>query len=150
MKQREKSVFAKINNEGRLMTPPDLREFLNQWKESRVVVRFEILSEKPSEALKGYYFHCVVPTMKTALWESGQRMNEKECEEWLRRYSPITFSVEYENGKWNDIMKEIAELSNAELFEHIEYWKQIAAENYSVYIEEPQTILNKNNLNFNE
>lgn len=140
MKAREKSVFAKINEEGRLMMPPDLREFLNQWKESRVVVHFEILSEKPSEALKGYYFHCVVPTMKTALWESGQRMNDKECEEWMRRFSPITFTAEFFGGKWHDMMKRIDELSNAELCEHVEYWKQIAAETYGVYIEDPQTI----------
>lgn len=143
MKAREKSVFAQINNEGRLMTPPDLREFLTMWKNNRVVVKFEILPDTPSEALKGYYFHYVVPTMKTALWESGQRMNEKECEEWLRRHSPITFFVEYKNGEWNGIMKEIAELSNAELSEHIEHIRQMAAEEFSVYIEEPQTIIAK-------
>ena len=140
MKAREKSVFAKINNEGRLMTPPDLREFLTMWKNNRVVVRFEILPDTPSEALKGYYFHYVVPTMKTALWESGQRMNEKECEEWMRRFSPITFTTEFFEGKWHDMMKRIDELSNAELVEHIEHWKLVAAETYGVYIDDPQTI----------
>ena len=143
MKARGKSVFAMINNEGRLMTPPDLREFLNQWKESRVVVRFEILSEKPSEALKGYYFHYVVPTMKTALWESGERKNEKETEQWLREMSPITHVEEWHDGTWITKIKEIAELSNAELSEHIEHIRQMAAEEFSVYIEEPQTIIAK-------
>lgn len=142
MKQRGKSVFAKINNEGRLMTPPDLREFLNQWKESRVVVRFEILSEKPSEALKGYYFHCVVPTMKTALWESGERKNEKETEQWLREMSPITHLCEW-RGFWDVTIKETAELNNAEFVEHIEFIRQMAAEEFAVYIEEPQTIIAK-------
>lgn len=144
MKAREKSVFGKINNEGRLMTPPDLREFLNQWKESRVVVRFEILSEKPSEALKGYYFHCVVPTMKTALWESGERKNEKETDQWLREMSPITHRFDWINSRqYGDVIKEIAELSSAELSEHIEHIRQMAAEEFSVYIEEPQTIIAK-------
>lgn len=142
MKAREKSVFAKINNEGRLLTPPDLREFLNQWKERRVVVRFEILSEKPTEALKGYYFHCVVPTMKTALWESGERKNEQQTENWLREMSPITHHCEW-HGFWDVTIKEIAELSNAELSEHIEHIRQMAAEEFSVYIEEPQTIIAK-------
>lgn len=150
MKQRQINVFGKTNESGQLQLQPEAKAFLQSWPNARIVAKFSILPDEPSEALKGYYFHYIVPTMKAALWESGQRMNEKECEEWLRRYSPITFTIEYKNGKWNDIMKEIAELSNAELSEHVEYWKQIAAENYSVYIEEPQTILNKNNLNFNE
>jgi hypothetical protein len=124
------------------MTPPDLREFLNQWKESRVVVRFEILSEKPSEALKGYYFHCVVPTMKTALWESGERKNEQQTENWLREMSPITHHCEW-RGFWDVTIKDIAELSNAEFVEHIEFIRQMAAEEFSVYIEEPQTIIAK-------
>ena len=143
MKAREKSVFAKINNEGRLMTPPDLREFLNQWKESRVVVRFEILSEKPSEALKGYYFHCVVPTMKTALWESGERKNEKETEQWLREMSPITKQCGWRDDTWVATIRETAELNNAEFVEHIEFIRQMAAEEFAVYIEEPQTIIAK-------
>ena len=141
MKAREKSVFAKINNEGRLMTPPDLREFLTMWKNNRVVVKFEILPDTPSEALKGYYFHCVVPTMKTALWESGEHKNEKETEQWLREMSPITHVEECHDGTWITKIKEIAELSNAELSEHIEHIRQMAAEEFSVYIEEPQTII---------
>lgn len=139
MKTREKSVFAKINNEGRLMTPPDLREFLTMWKNNRVVVRLEILPDTPSEALKGYYFHYVVPTMKTALWESGERKNEQQTENWLREMSPITHHCEW-RGFWDVKIKEIAELSNAELSEHIEHIRQMAAEEFAVYIEEPQTI----------
>lgn len=140
MKAREKSVFARINDEGRLMMPPDLREFLNMWKNSRLVVKFEILPDTPSEALKGYYFHCVVPTMTTALWESGERKNERQTENWLREMSPITHHCEW-RGFWDVTIKEIAELSNAELSEHIEYIRQLAAEEFSVYIEEPQTII---------
>lgn len=142
MKQREKSVFAKINDEGRLMTPPDLREFLTMWKNNRVVVKFEILPDTPSEALKGYYFHYVVPTMKTALWESGERMNEQQTELQLRVLSPITHKCEW-RGFWDVIIKEIADLSNAELVEHIEFIKQMAAEEYSIYIDDPQTFSNK-------
>lgn len=142
MKAREKNVFAKINDEGRLMTPPDLREFLTMWKNNRVVVRFEILPDTPSEALKGYYFHCVVPTMKTALWESGERKNEQDTDKWLREMSPITNKTEWDNG-WQGTLKDIADLSNAELSEHVEFVRQMAAEEFSIYIEEPQTIIAK-------
>lgn len=142
MKAMEKSVYAKINDEGRLMTPPDLREFLTMWKNNRVMVRFEILPDTPSEALKGYYFHYVVPTMKTALWESGERKNEQDTDKWLREMSSITNKTEWNNG-WQSRLKEINELSNAELSEHIEHIRQMAAEEFSIYIEEPQTIIAK-------
>ncbi len=143
MKQREINVFGKTNESGQLQLQPEAKAFLQTWPNSRVVAKFTILADDPSEALTGYYYHYVVPTLKAALWESGQRMNDKECEEWMRRFSPITFTTEFFEGKWHDMMKRIDELSNAELCEHIEYWKQVAAETYGVYIDDPQTFSNK-------
>ena len=40
----------------------------------------------------------------------------------------------------NFIYIRIDEFSNAELVEHIEHWKLVAAETYGVYIDDPQTI----------
>lgn len=144
MKNRKINVFGKINNEGRLMMQPELTEFIRAWANSRVVATFEILPDNPSEALTGYYYHYVVPTMKAALWESGDRTNEKECEQWLRNTSPITNNYEWKNDfGWARQVKEITDLSSAELVEHIEFIRQMAAEEYSIYIEDPQTISNK-------
>lgn len=144
MKNRKINVFGKINNEGRLMMQPELTEFIRAWANNRVVATFEILPDNPSEALTGYYYHYVVPTMKAALWQSGDRTNEKECEQWLRNTSPITNNYEWKNDVgWTRQVKEIAELSSAELVEHIEFIKQMAAEEYSIYIEDPQTFSNK-------
>lgn len=144
MKQRQINVFGKTNEAGQLQLQPEAKAFLQTWPNRRVVAKFSILPDEPSEALKGYYFHCVVPTMKATVWESGQRMNEKECEEWLRNLSPITFQTESDGmGGWKAYIKQIADLSNAELVEHIEFIRQLAAEEYQVYIEEPQTICNK-------
>lgn len=143
MKQREINVFGKTNESGQLQLQPELKAFLQNWPNCRIVAKFIVLADEPSEALKGYYYHCIVPTMKAAIWESGQRMNDKECEEWLRGVSPITHRFDWINSRqYGDVIKEIAELSSAELVEHIEYWKQIAAEEYGIYIEEPQTIIN--------
>lgn len=144
MKQREINVFGKTNEAGQLQLQPEAKVFLQTWPNSRVVAKFKILADDPSEALTGYYFHYIVPTIKAALWESGQRMNEKECEEWLRNLSPITFQTESDGmGGWKAYIKQIADLSNAELVEHIEFTRQMAAEEYGVYIEDPQTFSNK-------
>lgn len=142
MKQREINVFGKTNESGQLQLQPEARAFLQTWPNSRVVAKFTILADDPSEALKGYYYHYVVPTMKAALWEGGERMNEQETEYHLRELSPVTCKKEWNDGQWRyetEVLN-IYDLSSAELVEHIEYIKQMAAEEYSIYIEDPQTI----------
>lgn len=144
MKRREINVFGKTNEAGQLQLQPEAKAFLQTWPNARIVAKFSILPDDPSEALKGYYFHCIVPTMKAALWQSGDRTNEKECEQWLRNTSPITNNYEWENDfGWKRQVKEIADLSSAELVEHIEFIRQMAAEEFGVYIEDPQTFSNK-------
>jgi len=144
MKQRQINVFGKTNESGQLQLQPEAKAFLQSWPNARIVAKFSVLADEPSEALKGYYFHYIVPTMKAALWESGQRMNEKECEAWLRGVSPITHRFDWINSRqYGDAIKEIADLSSAELVEHIEFIRQTAAEEYSIYIEDPQTFSNK-------
>ena len=43
-------------------------------------------------------------------------------------------------GKYETRLRTIAELSNAELIEHIEHLKQIAAEEYNTFIDDPRSI----------
>ena len=145
MRRREISAFGKITNEGRLsMFMGEVNEFFKQWKGQKVVATFTVIGGSPSEALKGYYYHYIVPTMTAALWESGERMTEKDCEEWIRKQSPVTHRYDWINSRqWGDVIKEIDDLSSAEMTEHIEWLKQLAAEEYGVYIEEPRTILNE-------
>ena len=143
MKQRQINVFGKTNDAGQLQLQPEAKAFLQSWPNARIVAKFSVLPDEPSEALKGYYFHYIVPTMKAALWESGQRMNEKECEEWLRTMSPITNNLGWREDTWSGTVRQIAQLSSAELVEHIEFIRQMAAEEFGVYIEEPQTFSNK-------
>lgn len=140
MKQREINVFGKTNESGQLQLQPEAKAFLQTWPNARIVAKFSVLPDEPTEALKGYYYHYVVPTMKAALRESGERLNEKDCEEWLRNMSPIANNVAWHDGKWVGTFKLIAEMSTAELVEHIEFIRQMAAEEFGVYIEDPQTI----------
>ena len=134
MKKREITATGTINNNGGLaMYMGELNEFFKGWKGSRIIARFIVASPGSSEALKGYYFNYVVPTFKHAIWEAGERLTEEQTERRLREFSPIMYveRVNEETGVYSHDLRTVADLSNAELIEHIETLKQIAAEEYN-------------------
>lgn len=120
----------------------ELNAFFKEWKGARIVARFSVASPGSSEALKGYYFNYVVPTFKQAIWDSGERKTEEQTERFLRELSPVMYeqTPDVETGQYETRLREIRELSNAELIEHIDVLKQVASEEYSVFIDDPRTI----------
>lgn len=140
MKQHEISVAGRINADGRLaMYMQELNEFTRKWKNAKVVATFRICEPGASAALKGYYYNYVVPTFKRALWEGGERKTDEQTERYLREMSPIMYNqvANPETGKYTTELREIKDLDNSELVEHIETLKQIGAEEFSIYIEDP-------------
>lgn len=132
-----------ITSNGKLaMYMQELNAFAQQWENARVVATFRVYQPGSSAALRGYYFNYVVPTMKRALWETGERKTDEQTEVWLREMSPIMYQQEAdpETGKYSTVLREIADLDNAELIEHIETIKQFAAEDFNTYIDDPDTI----------
>lgn len=143
MKKREITATGMINNNGGLaMYMGELNQFFDMHKGNRVIARFIVASPGSSAALKAYYFNYVVPTFKAAIWESGERLTEEQTEKRLRELSPIMYDqiADPETGQYETRLKVINELSNAELIEHIEHLKQLAAEEYNTYIDDPKTI----------
>lgn len=143
MKQHEINVAGRVDSYGRLsMYMEELKAFTKKWKDSNVVATFRIYQPGTSAALRGYYFNVVVPTMKRAFWDAGERYTDDQTEKILREYSPIMHQqqADPDTGKYNDEIREIKDLDNSELIEHIETIKQIAAEEFNVYIEDPNTI----------
>ena len=140
MKKREITATGTINQNGGLaMYMGELNDFFKDWKGSRIIARFIVASPGSSEALKGYYFNYVVPTFKHAIWEAGERLTEEQTERRLREFSPIMYeqTPNIDTGKYETRLRTIAELSNAELIEHIEFLKQLASEEYYLYIADP-------------
>lgn len=140
MKKREITATGTINNNGGLaMYMGELNEFFKGWKGSRIIARFIVASPGSSEALKGYYFNYVVPMFRHAIWEAGERLTEEQTERRLREFSPIMYeqTPNIDTGKYETRLRTIAELSNAELIEHIEFLKQLASEEYYLYIADP-------------
>lgn len=143
MKKREITATGIINDKGGLqMYMGELNQFFSMHKGSRIIARFTVASLGSSEALKGYYFNCVVPTFRHAIWEAGERLTEEKTERRLREFSPIMYveRVNEETGKYSYELRTVSELSNAELIEHIETLKQIAAEEYNTYIDDPKML----------
>lgn len=143
MKRRKIAVTGTIDNNGNLrMYMDELKQFFKMHKGCRVMAKFMVESQGSSEALKGYYYNCVVPSFQEGMWDAGERLTEEEAEIKMRELCPIMLEQEFnENtGKYTTRLREISELSNAELVEYIDHLKQIAAEEYSIYIEDPQSI----------
>lgn len=143
MKKRKITVTGTIDNNGNMrMYMDELKQFFKMHKGCRVIAKFMIESQGSSEALKGYYYNCVVPSFQEGMWDAGERLTEEDAEIKMRELSPIMLEQEFDEktGKYTTRLREISELSNAELVEYIDHLKQIAAEEYSIYIEDPQSI----------
>ena len=143
MKRRKISVTGTIDNNGNLrMYMDELKQFFKMHKGCRVIAKFMVESQGSSEALKGYYYNCVVPSFQEGMWDAGERLTEEDAEIKMRELSPIMLEQEFDEktGKYTTRLREISELSNAELVEYIDHLKQIAAEEYSIYIEDPLSI----------
>lgn len=134
MKQTKISESGLIGNDGRLRMPMDrVNAFFEAHKGERVVVRFEAAAPGSSELQLAYYFNYVVPTVQTALWETGERMTEKQVDLWLRQRC---------GSCYNDYggLLEARQISKTDFSEFLEWLKQFAAENLYVYIEDPKTL----------
>lgn len=143
MKRQEITASGTIDNNGRLaMYMGEVNDFFLKHKGSRIIARFIVAKPGSSEALKGYYYNYVVPTFKHAIWNMGERKTEEQTEMFLRQLSPVMYieKANEETGKYTHELRKIADLSNTELIEHIETLKQIAAEEYNTYIDDPRTL----------
>ena len=134
MKPTKISESGLIGNDGRLRMPMDrVNAFFEAHKGERVIVRFEAAAPGSSELQLAYYFNYVVPTVQTALWETGERMTEKQVDLWLRQRC---------GSCYNDYggLLEARQISKTDFSEFLEWLKQFAAENLYVYIEDPKTL----------
>ena len=123
-----------ITPDGLLRMPMDrLKAFFADHKNQRVVVRFEAAAPGSSELQLAYYFNYIVPTIQTALWETGERKTEKQVDLWLRQQC---------GSCYNDFggLLEARQISKTDFSEFLEWLKQFAAENLYVYIEDPRTL----------
>lgn len=143
MKAQEIVVSGKITDSGKLsIYMGELNEFTAKWKGARVIARFTVSIPGTSKNIKAYYYNYVVPTLRGAIWESGERMTEEQTEVYIRELSPVMWETvaDVDTGKYVRRLREIPELSDPELMDHIEHLRQVAAENFYVFIEDPKRL----------
>ena len=143
MRQKEIIVFGTITSDGRLaMYMAQLSEFLRNNKNNRVIATFRAYKPGTSQALSGYYYNYIIPTIKRALHDIGERRTDKEVDLWIREMSPIMHRqiINEETGEYADEIRGISDLDNAEFIELIETIKQFAATELAVFIDDPKTI----------
>lgn len=143
MKRREISATGTINSKGGLaMYMGELNAFFAEHKGERIIARFMAAPVGSSDALKGYYFNYIVPTIQQGFRETGERKTEMQTEYYLRSQSPVCYeeTPNIDTGEYEQRLREIRELSNAELLEHIETIRQFAAENFAIFIDDPKTL----------
>lgn len=143
MRRNEISGTGIVDQNGKLqMFMGEINDFLAQNKGRRIVATFHAVPMASSEAMRAYYYKVIVPHITRAAYEQGERMTQMGMDKWLREMSPVCLeeTVNYDTGEYITRLREIGELDNAELMEHIDYLKQMAAENYNVVLEDPRTL----------
>lgn len=136
MKSDKISESGRINESGQLLMPMDrLNAFFKVNKGKRVVVRFEAAEPGSTAAQRAYYYNYVLPTITAAFLETGQRMTDDYTDRYLVQEYPQ--DIRKENG---EIVLYARELNQTQMSDFLEWLKQFAAENLSVYIEDPRTI----------
>lgn len=134
MKTQKISESGIIGTDGRLRIPMDrVNAWCKEHKGDRVVIRFEAAAPGSSELQLAYYFNYIVPTIQTALLETGERMTEKWVDLWLRQKCGACYN------DYGELL-EARQISKPDFSDFLEWLKQFAAENLSVYIEDPRTI----------
>jgi hypothetical protein len=138
MKADKISESGRINESGQLLMPMDrVNTFFKANKGKRVVVRFEAAEPGSSKLQQAYYYNYVVPTIKAALYANGERFTESGVDRWIINNYPLSKDLFTEDGTPKVIGKQ---LTISEMFDLLEWLKQFAAENLSVYIEDPRTL----------
>lgn len=134
MKTDKISESGTITANGQLRLPMDrLNAFFAEHRGERVVVRFEAAAPGSTALQLAYYYNYIVPTIQTALLETGERKTERQTDIWLRQQC-----VHCTSG-WGDLM-EARQMSKTDFSLFLEWLKQFAAENLYVYIEDPKTL----------
>lgn len=138
MKTQEISESGIIGKDGRLRLPMDrLNTFFADNKGKRVIVRFEAVEPGSTKLQQAYYYNYVVPTIKTALYANGERFTESGVDRWIINNYPLSKDLFTKDGEPKVIGKQ---LTISEMSDLLEWLKQFAAENLSVYIEDPRTL----------
>ena len=125
---------GEIREDGKMRMPMDrLNEFFQANKGKRLILRFEAVEHGSTEAQLAYYHNYIVPTVRQALYDIGERKTEKQTDKWLRMQCPSCYNSE------GDLL-ESRQISKPDFSDFIDWIKQTISETLYIYIEDSQII----------
>ena len=138
MKGHEKTIHGQITKDGKVALYMDeLRDFARQWKGAKIIATFKVYQPGTSAAMRGYYYNYIVPAVRQALADIGQRMTQEQTEIYLRRLYPLMYNEQWDdNGNYTQSLREIKDLDNFEMSCYIDFLKEFADEDLHVYIKD--------------
>lgn len=147
MKRRDLILHGQTDNQGNFLiaNKQEMQQHFKNWKSTYFTIEINIHKTKPlSVPLLVYYKKKVVPDFCRAYFDvMGERFTLKQTDEKLRQLSPVCRKENYdfESGKWQQEILEIEQLDNQQLVFFIEHLKDLGAQEFGVYIDEPSNIL---------
>ena len=139
MKANKISESGLIGQDGKLRMPMErLNQFFAEHKGQRIVMRIEAAEQCSSVAQIAYYYNYVLPTVRQALLEIGERKTEGQTDKWLIDMYPGEKDERILG--LGDNVKEARQMDKLQMFDFLDWLKEFAAENLYVYIEDPKNI----------
>lgn len=133
MKSIEIVESGMVGVDGKMRLPMDrLRQFFSEHKGERLIVHFEAVQPGTSASQYAYYFRYVLPTIRMAFYETGERLTDEDVDEMMRTQSTVCWKQGH--------CRTVRELNQTEMSEFLDWLKQYAAENLYVYIEDQKTL----------
>lgn len=146
MRRRDLQLHGQTNSQGTFLmaNKADMAAFFKQWPNTYFSINIEVSKTEPlSVPLLVYYKKKVVADMRDAYFRAGERLTLEETDLKLREQSPITIKQNYniKACKWETEILEIEQLDTQQLVFFVEHIKELAAQEFNVWVDDPTSLL---------
>ena len=132
MPESKISELGTIGEDGRLRLQMErVDAYLAEHKGERCMVIFQAFAPHTTKLQQAYYRGYILPAIRAARWKLGTRASLTQTDAYLKTQCPVTCDNYYQG---------VADLTQSEMSEFIEWIKQFAAENLNTFIEEPKAL----------
>ena len=141
MKSHKVVLYGKSNDKGALkMNGQEVATFIKQWPNDRFMITIEAMPKMSSQAIRTYYYKKIIPEFVGAYREKqGEFYTCDTMDEMLlKMYKPNHIEIPKEETGGYELVKirSMHELSNSEASAYLLYLKQVASENFGLYIDD--------------
>lgn len=147
MKRRDLILHGQTNNSGQFLiaNKQEMVQHFKNWKNTFFTIEINIhKTHSLSVPLLIYYKKKVVADFCRAYLDvMGERYTLAQTDTKLTELSPICQKEKYnfDTGKWERETLKVEDLDNQQLVFFIEHLKELGAQEFGVYIEEPTSFL---------